>query len=223
MHLSIPMAERVVQRNPQIQKPQSRHQTAHRAVGCVDPKRGELHKQRVLVPELSGPRHIADRQANVHPQQYPQKQLGAHQPARNPLRRVLRLGWGRGLGLWPWLCSRAYGELRRGRFRLLRHSESSHTAPDSSPIAGIWHRPIHRPGAGTPYCNGNTATTLAWQKDEPSPGSRHRELFWASREALIKSLLRVSIPSGAKARVGFAAFAARLKPCHCKTRLNQIS
>jgi hypothetical protein len=37
------------------------------------------------------------------------------------------------------------------------------------------------------------------------------------REALIKSLLRVNIPSGAKARFDFAAFAARLKPCPFKT------
>jgi hypothetical protein len=57
--------------------------------------------------------------------------------------------------------------LMRGQFRLLRHSYGSHTAPDSSPTAGIRHRTILRPGAGTPYCNGNTAAAMDWQQDEP--------------------------------------------------------
>jgi len=42
-------------------------------------------------------------------------------------------------------------------------------------------------------------------------------LGWeASKEVLIKLILLTCIPSGAKARLDFAAFAARLKPCPFK-------
>src|ERR1035441_1558737 len=42
---SIPMAERVMKRNPQIQKPQSRHQDAYRAVSRIDSQRGKLRSE----------------------------------------------------------------------------------------------------------------------------------------------------------------------------------
>jgi hypothetical protein len=53
--------------------------------------------------------------------------------------------------------SRVRGKGKQCQFRLLRHSGCSPDAPCSRPFAGIRHRPIHRPGSGTPYCNGNTA------------------------------------------------------------------
>jgi hypothetical protein len=106
-------------------------------------------KQGVLVPKAPGPRHIADRHANVHPQQDAQKQLGALQPARNPprgapwleARRGSGLNAGRGARCCP--RHRAGSGLRRGsrarvkreqcQFRLLGHFGSTLAIPRVPP------------------------------------------------------------------------------------------
>jgi hypothetical protein len=45
-------------------------------------------------------------------------------------------------------------------------SEFAHR-PCSRPIAEIRHMPILRPAAGTPYSNGNTATTCDSRRNQP--------------------------------------------------------
>jgi hypothetical protein len=160
--------EGVLKCNPQRQKPNPRHHAAYRPVGRKDRKHGEVQKQRVPIPKRSGPRRIENRQANVHFNQHAQKQLGALQPARNPLWLMARCMLWRRCGLrrgaefqhggrfGPRRGSLVRGNVRRLHFRLLGHSVYSPDAPDFSPIAGILHKPINRPGSGTPYLNGIT-------------------------------------------------------------------
>ncbi len=167
------MAENAYQRYPKTQQSQPRHQAAHRTVRRIVRDQRKVEDQRIIVPQkarpgkkpqqFSRPRRNPDYKANEHQQHGTHKQLGALQPARNPLRRVLAqqiLSVGRGHGIGDRLGSRVHGTLRRGRLRLLGHFYSSHTAPNSSPVAGTRNRPIHRPVAGTPYCNGNTAAAV---------------------------------------------------------------
>lgn len=161
------MAESVLKRNPKIQKPQSRNYTPDRAMGSKDCKRGKLHEDRILVPEGVRPRRVADGQADVHPQHDPQKQLGAHQPARNPLRRRrsarrfrsgVRQRHGHKAGRLPRQRSRTQGQRGRCRcrFRLLRHSLFTPVVPDFRRTQLLGAGRSSGPASGTPYSNGNT-------------------------------------------------------------------
>jgi hypothetical protein len=60
------MAERVLKRNPKIQKTQSRNYTPDCAMGGKDGKVGELKEDGVLIPEGVRPRRVADGEADIH-------------------------------------------------------------------------------------------------------------------------------------------------------------
>jgi hypothetical protein len=87
------MADRVSERNPKIQQPQTRYDAAHRAIGRIRADGWELRKQWILIPEGAEPGRKAHSQADIEPQQDAQEQLGPLQPARDALRNMpVRVG-----------------------------------------------------------------------------------------------------------------------------------
>ncbi|UWZ84686.1 hypothetical protein [Occallatibacter riparius] len=96
------MADRIPERDPKIQQPQTRYDAAHGAIGSICADRWKLIEQWILVPERTEPWRKAHSQPDIEPQQDAQKQLSAFQPAWDALRTVpvpLGLGYG-AFGCW---------------------------------------------------------------------------------------------------------------------------
>jgi len=178
MPLPVPMANRVLERDPEIQQAQTRYDAPHPSIGRVDSKRGEVQKQRVLVPEHARPRSIAHGDADIHAQKNAEEQFAALQPAWDALRIMPGDGlWRRGrirhrVGNGRRRRSRARSQGRRCHFRLM-HSVYLLVPPlRDSPHGSVGCRTA--PGLKDGYSNGNTGPG-AGGRPASEPGSARSE------------------------------------------------
>lgn len=83
------MAQNILQRIPQIQKPQPGYEPANCAVSGYVGKGWVFKEQGILVPKHGRPGRIANREANIHPQHDAQQKFNALKPFGDSLRGML--------------------------------------------------------------------------------------------------------------------------------------
>jgi len=155
------LAHRIAESNPQVQQAQAGDKAAHGAVGGNAPQRWMLGKEWILIPDHWQPGENADKYANPNPEHHADKQLGALEPAGNPLMCVRRNDGvcGACLGCsdrnrprnWGRRAHRTHRQQWRCGFRQLRHALSSHRIPvDPDCFQCGCKARSSRPDAGTP-------------------------------------------------------------------------